>query len=75
MQGAVTPVLIVMAPGGRSGQFPTAHAGEQCGLVFVGELLDDSTSCIYLFQSGRILPPWGYRRLDDHTVGCDASQA
>jgi transcriptional regulator with XRE-family HTH domain len=30
------PVLIVMEPGGRSGKFPTAHAGEKFALVLVG---------------------------------------
>jgi uncharacterized cupin superfamily protein len=32
------PVLIVMEPGGRSGKFPTAHAGEKFTLVLAGEV-------------------------------------
>jgi uncharacterized cupin superfamily protein len=32
------PVLIVMAPGGRSGKFPTAHAREKFILVLDGEV-------------------------------------
>jgi transcriptional regulator with XRE-family HTH domain len=36
--GTLEPVLIVMAPGGRSGKFPTAHAGEKFVLVLDGEV-------------------------------------
>jgi transcriptional regulator with XRE-family HTH domain len=36
--GILEPVLIVMAPGGRSGKFPTAHAGEKFVLVLDGEV-------------------------------------
>jgi transcriptional regulator with XRE-family HTH domain len=36
--GMLEPVLIVMAPGGRSGKFPTAHAGEKFVLVLDGEV-------------------------------------
>jgi transcriptional regulator with XRE-family HTH domain len=35
--GMLEPILIVMAPGGRSGTFPTAHAGEKFVLVLDGE--------------------------------------
>ena len=40
MKGVVMlePVLITMAPGGRSGKFPTAHAGEKFVLVLDGEV-------------------------------------
>jgi transcriptional regulator with XRE-family HTH domain len=36
--GMLEPVLIVMAPGGRSGKFPTAHAGEKFVLVLDGKV-------------------------------------
>jgi transcriptional regulator with XRE-family HTH domain len=36
--GMLEPVLIVMEPGGRSGKFPTAHAGEKFVLVSDGEV-------------------------------------
>jgi len=36
--GMLEPILIVMAPGGRSGKFPTAHAGERFALVVDGEV-------------------------------------
>jgi transcriptional regulator with XRE-family HTH domain len=36
--GMLEPVLIVMAPGGRSGKFPTAHAREKFVLVLDGEV-------------------------------------
>jgi quercetin dioxygenase-like cupin family protein len=32
------PVVITMAPGGRSGRFPTAHAGEKFVLMLDGEV-------------------------------------
>jgi transcriptional regulator with XRE-family HTH domain len=36
--GMLEPVLIVMEPGGRSGKFPTAHAGEKFVLVLDSEV-------------------------------------
>jgi transcriptional regulator with XRE-family HTH domain len=36
--GMLEPVLIVMEPGGRSGKFSTAHAGEKFVLVLDGEV-------------------------------------
>jgi mannose-6-phosphate isomerase-like protein (cupin superfamily) len=36
--GMLEPVVIVMAPAGRSGTFPTAHAGEKFVLVLDGEV-------------------------------------
>jgi transcriptional regulator with XRE-family HTH domain len=36
--GMLEPILIVMAPGGRSGKFPTAHAGEKFVLTLDGEV-------------------------------------
>jgi uncharacterized cupin superfamily protein len=36
--GMLEPILIAMAPGGRSGKFPTAHAGEKFVLVLDGEV-------------------------------------
>jgi mannose-6-phosphate isomerase-like protein (cupin superfamily) len=36
--GMLEPILIVMAPGGRSGKFPTAHRGEKFVLILDGEV-------------------------------------
>jgi uncharacterized cupin superfamily protein len=36
--GKLEPVMITMAPGGRSGQYPTDHSGEKFALVFEGEV-------------------------------------
>jgi transcriptional regulator with XRE-family HTH domain len=36
--GMLEPLLIIMAPGGRSGKFPTAHGGEKFVFVLVGEI-------------------------------------
>jgi transcriptional regulator with XRE-family HTH domain len=36
--GMLEPILIVMAPGGRSGNFPTARAGEKFAFVLDGEV-------------------------------------
>jgi transcriptional regulator with XRE-family HTH domain len=36
--GLLEPILIVMAPGGRSGKFPTAHGGEKFALILDGEV-------------------------------------
>jgi transcriptional regulator with XRE-family HTH domain len=36
--GTLEPVIITMAPGGRSGQYPTAPAGEKFALIFEGEV-------------------------------------
>jgi transcriptional regulator with XRE-family HTH domain len=36
--GTLEPILITMAPGGRSGKFPTAPVGEKFALVLQGEV-------------------------------------
>jgi quercetin dioxygenase-like cupin family protein len=36
--GTLEPVMITMAPGGRSGQYPTAPAGEKFALIVAGEV-------------------------------------
>jgi transcriptional regulator with XRE-family HTH domain len=50
--GTLEPVLIVLAPGGRSGKFPTAHAGEKFVLVLDGEVTLTLGDEVYGLRTG-----------------------
>jgi transcriptional regulator with XRE-family HTH domain len=50
--GMLEPVLIAMAPGGRSGKFSTAHAGEKFALVLEGEVTLTLGDEVHVLRSG-----------------------
>jgi transcriptional regulator with XRE-family HTH domain len=50
--GMLEPVLIAMAPGGRSGKFPTGHAGEKFVLVLDGEVTLTLGDEVYGLRTG-----------------------
>ncbi len=50
--GRLEPVMITMAPGGRSGKYPTAHAGEKFALILEGEVSLTLGDEVYVLGKG-----------------------
>jgi transcriptional regulator with XRE-family HTH domain len=50
--GRLEPVMITMAPGGRSGKHPTAHPGEEFAIVFEGEVTLTLRDEVHVLQKG-----------------------
>jgi transcriptional regulator with XRE-family HTH domain len=50
--GKLEPVMIIMAPGGRSGTYLTDHSGEKFALVFEGEVALTLADEVYELRKG-----------------------
>jgi transcriptional regulator with XRE-family HTH domain len=50
--GRLEPIMITMAPGGRSGTYPAARAGEKFALIFEGEVTLTLGDEVYVLGKG-----------------------
>ena len=50
--GMLEPVMITMAPGGRSGKYPAALGGEKFALIFEGEVTLTLGEKVYVLRHG-----------------------
>jgi transcriptional regulator with XRE-family HTH domain len=50
--GRLEPVMITMAPGGRSGKYPAAPSGEKFALIFEGEVTLTLGDEVYVLRKG-----------------------
>jgi transcriptional regulator with XRE-family HTH domain len=50
--GRLEPIMLTMAPGGRSGKYPTAPAGEKFALMLAGEVALTLGDEVYVLNQG-----------------------
>ena len=50
--GRLEPVMITMAPGGRSGKYPVARSGEKFALIFEGEVTLTLGDEVFVLRKG-----------------------